>query len=171
MPLNLLMEFRLSPPGGGIACDTSGAFLGSVALLKRTDVKGTTVWEPRDSEELSAELGSHFGLPIDVSPKAAGLAAVARDLNAGDVAHAQLVALHLQFPEPPPLANGKPSREELIKFIRELYASGLIKADWKSDDHPRWPGGTAGSQGGQFAPKGGGSASTTRTLQANSNRS
>jgi hypothetical protein len=75
-------------------------------------------------------------------------------LNEGRVAHAQLITLHLKFPDSPPLAKNESSRSDLIKFVRELYSSGLIKADWDPDKHPRWPAGAPDSQGGEFAPAG-----------------
>jgi len=99
------------------------------------------------------------------------LSAIAAALNAGNIARAQLVTLHLQFPNPPPLARAVTSHNELSKFIRELHWSGLIKAGWDSDQHPRWPAGTPDSQGGQFAPKDGGgveqSFPSKRNVEAN----
>ncbi len=41
----------------------------------------------------------------------------------------------------------------MIKFIRDLHWSGMLKADWDPDEHPRWPAGSPDSRGGQFAPK------------------
>jgi hypothetical protein len=149
----LLREFRLSPRGRGVSCDANGAFIDSIPLLKRTRESGCDVWMPRDAGELSADLGAHYGLPIDASSKAAGLNAIARALNAGDIAHAQLVTLHLQIPEMPPL-EAVTSHPNLVgKFVRELQSSGLLQKVWESDEHPRWPAGAPESQGGQFAPK------------------
>ena len=58
----------------------------------------------------------------------------------------------LGIPDPPPLAKNADSKSEMIKFIRDLHWSGLIKRDWDPDFHPRWPAGAPESQGGQFAP-------------------
>lgn len=148
-----MRQFRLSPPGDarGVCCDANGAYVDSIPLLKR--VNNGAPWEARDCEELSADFSSRFGLPIDVTAKAAGLAAIARALNAGEVARAQLIALFLRFPSPPPLAKSV-SRSELIEFIRALYWSGLIKADWDPTKHPRWPAGAPESQGGRFTRPG-----------------
>jgi hypothetical protein len=96
-------EFKLVPTGSGrgVACDVGGAFIGPVPLLKRVQANGKDVWQPRAGDELSEELGSHWGLPIDVSSKGKGLASVARALNDGDVPRARLVMLRLKFPAPP----------------------------------------------------------------------
>jgi hypothetical protein len=153
--LQLIREFRLSPSGTGrgVSCDANGAFVDSVPLLKRMRAYGREVWAPRHCGELSADLGEHFGLPMDVSSKSAGLNAIARALNAGAVAHAQLVTLHLEIPNPPTLTKSVSPHGDVIRFIRELWLSGLIKT-WEPDKHPRWPAGTPDSAGGQFAPKG-----------------
>jgi len=150
-------EFRLSPAGSGrgLSCDADGAFIDSIPLLARVRVGGRELWEARDSDELSQDLTSRFGLPIDIAAKDSGLKAIAKALSAGNVVHAQLVALHLQFPQPPEVTKAAEAGGDLLKFILELHASGLIKADWNPDLHPRWPAGAPDSQGGQFAPKGG----------------
>ena len=155
MNFPFVRRFRLSPPGKGwgISCDAEGAFVGPVPLLKRCQVNGRETWEARDSNDLSDALAEYYGLPIDVSSKAQALASIARALNEGAVARAQLGTLHLQFPDPPPLAKGS-SRGDLIEFIRELAGSGFLKANWDPAKHPRWSAGTPGSRGGKFAPKG-----------------
>lgn len=152
MNIRSTRAFRLSPPGvgQGVSCDADGAFVDTVPLLKRSP---ENIWEPRDCNELSDDLGARFGVPIDMSSKAAGLAAIAQALNSYDLAYAQLVTLHLEFPEPPSLAKSAAPRSDLIRFIRELYRSRLIKLDWDPDEHPRWPEGAPDSQGGQFARK------------------
>jgi hypothetical protein len=156
-----IREFRLLPPGSnrGISCDANGAFVGSIPLLKRARVNGREVWEPCDCNQLSKQVGAHYGVPIDMSSKMGGVNAVSRALNEGDIARAQVATVLLAIPEPPPLAKNKPSRSELIKFIRDLHWSDLIK--WDADEHPRWPAGSPDSQGGQFAPKGEGAESDT----------
>lgn len=146
-------EFRLSPPGNdrGLSCNLDGAFIGTVALLERSSANGTQRWRPRDCDQLSRQVGASYGLPIDMSSKMGGLKAISNALNAGDVARAQIATVLLGIPNPP-LAKHKPPRSELIKFIRDLHWSGMIK--WDPDKHPRWPGGSIDSQGGRFAPKG-----------------
>ena len=95
-----------------------------------------------------------FSIPVDLSRKSGGLATIAHALNAGEVARAQIATLNLQIPDPPPSSTIAPARDELVKLISSLDASGLIKADWNPDEHPRWPAGAPDSQGGEFAPKG-----------------
>src|SRR5579863_2239078 len=131
--------FRLSPAGknAGVTCDETGANAGPVRLLKRT--RSVTRWEPRPTHELNAELTTCFGLPIDVTCKLGGLAAVARALGDGKLFQAQIATLHLQFPDPPELAKGRPSAVETAMLARLLRRSGLLKADWNPAKHPRWP--------------------------------
>jgi hypothetical protein len=130
----------------------NGAFVGCVSLLKRSDIDGEDRWEPGDCEQISKQLGLEFGLPVDLSTKAGGLKAICNALNEGDVARAHIAAVLLGIPEPPPLEKSSHSESEMIEFIRDLHWSGLIKADWDPDKHPRWPAGAPDSQGGQFAP-------------------
>jgi hypothetical protein len=117
-------------------------------------VSGKEKWMSRDCGDVSAELSKCFGLPIEFSPKASGATAIARALNEGSVVRAQLAALFLRFPDPPPLEKSAASRSDLIKFVQELHASDLLKATWEPAEHPRWPGGSDDHQGGRFAPKG-----------------
>ncbi len=152
----MLHEFHLSPPGSGrgMSCDANGAFIGDVPLLKRSIANGVERWEPRECERLSKEITAQFGLPIDMSPKMGGVRAIANALNEGDIARAQIATVLLGIPDPPALSKGVGSRTDQIAFIRDLSWSGLIKAEWDPDEHPRWPAGAPDSQGGEFAPKG-----------------
>lgn len=154
----MIREFRLSPggKGQGVSCGENGAFFGSIPLLKRSSVNGNDYWQPIDSEQLSEDIGKQFDLPIDMSRKKGGLKTIADALNAGDVARAQIAAVLLGIPNPPRLFKNASARDDMIKFIRDLHWSGMIKTDWNPDEHPRWPAGAPDSQGGQFAPKGSG---------------
>jgi hypothetical protein len=153
----MLHEFHLSPPGTGrgMSCDANGAFIGDIPLLKRLIVDGKERWEARECSELSKEIGGRFGLPIDMASKMGGVRAISNALNEGDVARAQIATVLLGIPDPPALSKGVDNRADLIKFIDDLHWSGLLKADWDPDEHPRWPAGAPNSQGGQFAPKSG----------------
>ena len=148
----MIREFRLSPPGRGVSCDANGAFVGCVSLLQKVEIHGGDRWEPRDCELLSDEIGLEFGLPIDVSGKSCGLKAICNALNEGDVARAQIATVLLGIPEPPDLAKSARAEHDMIDFIRDLHWSGMIKANWDPDKHPRWPAGAPESQGGRFAP-------------------
>jgi hypothetical protein len=151
----LIHEFRLTSRGnGGVLCDEGGVFVGAVPMLARTRSNGRDEWRPRDCDELSKDMSAQYGLPIDMSSKRGGLTAIAKALNEGDVVRAQVATVLLGIPHPPSLSKGAPSRQEMIKLARDLQWSGLLKADWDSDEHPRWPAGAPDSQGGQFAPKG-----------------
>jgi hypothetical protein len=152
----VLHEFHLSPPreGRGVSCDANGAFVGDIPLLKRSLIDGEERWVPRACAELSKEIGASFGLPIDMSSKMGGVRAISNALNEGDVARAQIATVLLGIPEIPDLSKGARGPADLKKFVDELQWSGLLKADWESDEHPRWPAGASDSQGGQFAPKG-----------------
>lgn len=152
----MIHEFHLSPPGEGrgVSCDANGAFVGDIPLLKRSIVDGRERWEPRECGELSKAIGASFGLPIDMSAKLGGVRAIANALNDGDVARAQIATVLLGIPELPDLSKDACSPADLKKFVDELQWSGLLKADWDADEHPRWPAGAPDSQGGQFAPKG-----------------
>ena len=156
----MIREFRLSPPGKreGVSCDEDGAFVGAIPLLKRSAANGKDYWQPIDAEQLSAEFSSEFGLPVDMSRKMGGLKTIAKALNTGDVARAQIATVLLGIPDPPRLSKTANARDTMIKFIRDLHWSGMIKADWVSEKHPRWPAGAPDRQGGQFAPKGDGAA-------------
>lgn len=142
-----IQEFRLSASGKGpgISCDVNGAFLGPIPLLKRYTNEDNQ-WQPIDSSELSRQISTQFGLPIDISGKWGGLKAVADALNAGDVARAQIATVLLSIPDPPQLSKGAVSRERMIALIRDLHWSGMLK--WNPDEHPRWPAGQP--DGGQF---------------------
>lgn len=148
----MIREFHLSPPGkGGISCGKDGAFVGFVPMLHRLHAGGKDEWRPRDSAEISEEMSAQYGLPIDMSPKAGGLRVIAKALNQGDVARAQIATVLLGIPNPLPLSKDAPSGPQLIKLIGDLDWSGMLK--WDEDAHPRWPAGSSDGRGGEFAPK------------------
>jgi hypothetical protein len=148
-------HFSLSPVfGAGVCCGETGLFVDDVPLLKvNQDQPGR--WQPRQVSDLNRDLGDRYGLPVDCNVKIGGLAAIARALNRGDILHAQIVALHLQFPDPPALTKAAPNAGEIVDLARQLRARGLLKADWDPLKHPRWPAGAPGGIGGEFAPRGG----------------
>ena len=151
--------FRLlpEPKPGGVSCGTDGLFVGAVPLLERISAwNGADEWQPRSGDELDRDLSALFDLPISCSRKAAGIAAVARALNKGDLVLAQITALHLQIPDLPPLAKATQTIADLVDLAVQLDKCGLLKADWDPSKHPRWPAGSAGGTGGEFAPAGSG---------------
>ena len=165
----MLHEFRLSPRlDGGVFCDESGAFVGAIPMLARTRGNGKDEWRPRDCDDLAQEMSAQYGLPIDMSSKRGGLTVIAKALGEGDVARAQVATVLLGIPDPPSLSKGAPSRQAMIAVAADLRRSGLLKADWDPDEHPRWPAGNADGKGGEFAPKGeGGETAASPLSQAN----
>jgi hypothetical protein len=125
--------FRLSP--SQVFCDGAGARVGGVALLER-EVENAG-WRVRPIGDLNRELASAYGLPLDVSSKAAGLAVVAKALDCGDAAKAQIAMLLMRFPDPLTSDKGVRCSDDLFKLAGELAESGLIKDDDFESEHPR----------------------------------
>jgi hypothetical protein len=141
--------------GSGIWCSENGVFVGSVPLLEQgSSQSGPGHWQPRPVSELNRDLSECYGLSIEFTPKIGGLTSASRALNRGDLLHAQIATMHLQIPDPPLLTKSSQNAEEIIDLARQLQASGLLKADWDSAKHPRWPAGSPGGIGGEFAPAG-----------------
>ena len=128
--------FALRPEG--VRCGADGLFVGSVPLLRRArDSRGREYWSVRPATELDDELTERYGLPVDVTTKAGGMATVAKALNRGDLALAGIGAVLLQFPDPPSLEKGAPAAEDWVRLAVELACSGLLKGDWDPAKHPR----------------------------------
>src|ERR1700693_4854683 len=90
--------------GGSISCSPDDVFVGEVPLLERSCCRyDFQQWQPRPVDDLNRDLSKRYRLPVDINAKVGGLIAIARALNRGDLFHAQIVALHLQFPDPPAL--------------------------------------------------------------------
>jgi hypothetical protein len=147
-------RFALSDQHGhGVSCDQAGVFVGAVPLLEPCrNCGGFQKWRPRPMDELNRDLSKRYGVPIEFDAKLEGLAAIARALDRGDFLHAHIATLHLQIPDPPPLAKAPPSVTELVALAKELRASNMLKKDWDPQKHPRWPAGSPDSIGGRFAP-------------------
>jgi hypothetical protein len=141
-------EFRLTRDG--VQCGGAGLGVGGVALLARSpSPSGAPRWGVRPHDEIERELSARYGLAVEIERKGGGLACVAGALNKGDVALAQITALLLQFPDPPPLGKGAGGEGSLASLAEQLFCSSLLKGDWNPDLHPRT--GTPPSPG-QFAP-------------------
>jgi hypothetical protein len=133
MGLPWIREFRLSCVGdhAGVSCDEHGAFVGPIPLLQcRQYSGGRNIWKSRPGPELTAALSRHYGVPVDLESKAPGLATVARALSRGDIVLAKIATLHLELPD-------RPKNIELHRLAKQLWASGMLKADWDLDKHPR----------------------------------
>jgi hypothetical protein len=121
-----------------ISCDGQGAFVGGVPLLKRVYVSGaSSTWAVRPVAELNDELTARYRLPIDVAAKAGALALIANALNGGDLAMAAIATVQMQFPNPPSLAKGIESADDIMRRALELRRSRLLKANWDPARHPR----------------------------------
>jgi hypothetical protein len=149
----LTREFHLSPPGKGLGVsrDADGAYIGAIPILHRLEKTGSDEWRLRDCGEISEQLSLHYGLPIDMTSKIGGLRTIANALNKGDLARAQIATVLLGISDPPQLAKGDGSREQMIELIRDLRWTGMLK--WDPDEHPRWPAGSEDGIGGRFAPR------------------
>jgi len=128
--LPVIHFFRLGEDG--VRCGTDGLHVGPAPLLQRA---ASGNWEARPRDEVEAELTALYGLPIDLSGKAGGLATVADALERGDAALAAIAAVLLGFPDPPGLAKEAPARGS-DEMAAQLAAGGLLK-DWDSTQHPR----------------------------------
>ena len=142
-------------PNAGICCGEDGLSVGGAPLFVRAVLPdGGRAWRPLSAVEINEALGRVYGLPIDVASKVGGLAGVARALDGGDLARAQILALHLQLPDPPDLSKAADNPRLFSELAARLKASGLLKADWNPALHPRWPASSPDNVGGQFAPIG-----------------
>jgi hypothetical protein len=143
------------------ACDKTGRrqnevrrkrrLLGSCRLFTRTaNAIGWQSWMPRAVSELNREITALSELPIDLTCKMNGLNAVARALNAGNIALAQVAMLNLRLPNLPDRQKAAASAS-LLEIARGLWESGILKsAEFDPAKHPRWPQGAPASQGGRF---------------------
>ncbi len=135
-----------------VSCGVDGAFVGDVPLLQTVGAAGTKQWAVRALPELNEELSAQYGLPIDIAAKANALALIATAFNRGDLAMAAIATVQMQFPDPPPLAKGRETDDEIARRALELHRSRLLKF-WDPEKHPRT--GTPPNPG-EFAPVSGG---------------
>jgi hypothetical protein len=132
-----LRAFSLAAKRGacGVSCDADGVFVGDIPLLQRPGAE-SPFWSVRPVAELNKELTTRYWLPIDITSKAGAFALIVHALNRGDFAMAAIAAVQMQFPNPPPLANGMEPSDATMRRAVELHRSGLLK-DWDSAKHPR----------------------------------
>jgi hypothetical protein len=151
--------------GIGVSCDADGVFVGAIPLLEKvcgTDGGRTPdQWEARPVSDINHDLSVCYGVPVEFDRKIDGLRRISEALNRGDLIHAQIATLHLQIPDPPALPGLAQAPGEMIQLAHQLRASELLKGDWDPAKHPRWPAGSPGGIGGEFAPAGTVSDSST----------
>ena len=121
-----------------VSFDAQGVFVGGVPLLRSAHV-GTerSILTVRQIAELNDELTTRYRLPIDASSKLGALALIAKALSRGDLAMAAIATVQMQFPNPPCLAKGAESADELERRAFELHCSHLLKSNWDPTKHPR----------------------------------
>lgn len=148
--------YRLAAEGDrhGVSCGRDGLYIGATPLLVRVATPGQgTQWVLRPLSDINVALSNCYGFSVDAAAKVRGLEAVARALNQGDLALAQVAALNLCFPDPPPL-----EKRDIVE------PQAISKGAWDATRHPRWPAGDASGRGGQFQPAGAGSSDDSSPL-------
>lgn len=75
--------FRLSEtPGVGVRCSDQGLSVGPTPLLESVRAaNGHAEWRVRSANAITRDLSKNYGMPIAVSAKMPGIAAIARALN------------------------------------------------------------------------------------------
>ena len=111
----MLNARRFGLSRNGVDCDESGLRVGGVALLSRDRHDN---WAPRNASELSRELSEIYGFPVVINSKLTGMGAIGQALHRGNLARAQIAALLLQIPDPPP-------RRSLSKLERQRLSDDL----------------------------------------------
>ncbi len=87
--------------------------------------------------DLNRDLSALYGVPVDLSRKVNGLAAVAKALDDGDIVRAQLTALYLRLPDPPNLSKtARLTAAEANDIAQLLAAGGLLVKDWELGQAP-----------------------------------
>jgi hypothetical protein len=146
LDLPAVRTFRLSR--NGVECDEQGLRVGGLPLLAR---EGRGAWKARDERDLGYDLSRVYGFRVDARAKMAGFGVVAKSLQDGNLAKAQVAALLLRLPDPLSRAGGALGKSAEWRLYYDLVACGLLKADADWDEkHPR-----TGSppNRGWFAPK------------------
>jgi hypothetical protein len=158
-----------SERGRGIFCGEEGLFVGGVPILERLlGNDRSEQWRVRPAIDLNRDLSKRYVLPIDIGSKIERLAGIGRALDRGDLVYAMMATLHLDFPEPPDPTKSATGYRNAVDLSCRLKASGLLKADWDPNKHPRWPAGSAGGIGGEFAPAGSDNVSSPAEPQSDS---
>jgi hypothetical protein len=133
--------FRLSNSAGslGLSCSETGVALAGVPLLFR----GEDGFEPRSEEQLRSLMVNAYGIEADGVRLTDRLGAVARALNAGDIAQAMISAVLLKLPEL--------DWDGAVRIAKAEEALMKYSEDQPRDWHGRW---TTGGSGVPFAQVG-----------------
>ncbi len=126
--MQLARYYRLATDSDiGVRCNGSGLFIGTTPLLEPAPNRNERpVWRPRPLADVNRDLSQSYGMPIAFAAKLGGVASIARALDRGDIAHAQVTALLLRLPDPPILTKGELKAHELAELAARLEESGLL---------------------------------------------
>lgn len=131
--------FKLSNEAGslGLSCGKGGVALAGVPLL----FCGEDGFQPRSEEQIRKLVSDAYGIEADGARLTAGLGAVARALNTGDIAHAMTAAVLLKLPEL--------DWDGAVRIARAEETLAKYSEDQPRDWHGRW---TVGSGGDTNSP-------------------
>ncbi len=120
--------FRLSEiPGVGVRCSDQGLFVGPTPLLESVPARnGRVEWRVRCADAIARDLGKNYGMPIAMSAKMPGIAAIARALNDGNLAYAQIATLLLKFPDPPNVIELKLNASATSSISQSNYSPAIF---------------------------------------------
>ncbi len=154
-----------SASNGGAGFDEFGPKLGTAYLLGRT----ATGFAPQSRHLLERVVGQVFEGFTDYDRLGAGLAAVARVMDKGDLALAAIMTGRLPIPM---LTPAHVARAIDAGFLHADFphADVLRKAGPDDPRHPGWPAGAAEGRGGQFRPKGVADAAETVSREERAKR-
>lgn len=133
---------------GAVECDEEGPRVAGVRLLdKAQDARRGERWRVPALPEIETRLRRAYDRRIGAGDKLGALHAVARALDDGELARAQIATLLLRLPNPPEAGAESSDGHILDKALND---NGWLVKEWESDDHPR--AGVAPNPG-WFAPK------------------
>jgi len=104
-PVRMARAVGTEGDGLDLYCTPEGLFLGHGYALVGGDLGKSAEggFRIRPLEELNADLGEGFGLPVNLSERMATLRGIAKALDDGDFSRARIGAAHLDLP---PLPDG-----------------------------------------------------------------
>jgi hypothetical protein len=128
--------WRLSEAGDdnlGLACSDDGLFIGRTPLIEKRDGHFVT----RQQHYIEWLLTCAYRSEVTADRLMAGLATVARALNANDQCLARIAAVHLRIPDLPDrdARDMMEATDVLIKYTRDEGSGG--DSSWNPELHPR----------------------------------
>jgi hypothetical protein len=126
-------RFFSTPSSSGVGFSIDGPTVAGIPLLTQSE-RG---FEPRTCDELEDVFQKQAGLAIDSKDLHDRLSAIARAMNAGDMALAAIATSQLR-------PRTRPTSDRDV--------AGLGKASVDDPVHPGWPAGSPDGRGGKFRP-------------------